>query len=65
MRNIIKEKIGEYLYILIEEFSLKEKDIIEINYNEIVNSIYELIKDKEIKEIKNSNYYKVVIDKYI
>ena len=69
-RNIIKEKIEEYIYILIEEEEREIKDKIEINLKEIIEEIYFKIiylslEKNKFKDIKNIEIYKEVIDFYI
>ena len=69
-RNIIKEKIEEYIYILIEEEEREIKDKIEINLKEIIEEIYFkisylVLEKNKFKDIKNIEIYKEVIDFYI
>ena len=62
MEKKIKELINNKIYFLIEEESLKNKDIIEINLDIIINEIYEKI--IYLKDINNLEIYKLILDKY-
>jgi len=61
--DIIKEKIKDKVSFLSEDFNLKDRDIIENNFDKIVNEIREKI--KELKDIDNLEIYREVIDNKI